>query len=178
MMDGEVGVDETFVGGKAKNKHASKRKEGDQGRSQKEKTTVLGLVQKEGNVVAKVIPDTGKDTIEPIVAFHVKVGANVYTDEWHAYNNLGMWYNHQRVNHGAKQYVNGMAHTNGVENFWSHLKRGIDGIYHWVSKKHLQNYVDEFVLRFNTRKFGTQGRFDLALSGVAGKRLKYNELTK
>jgi hypothetical protein len=71
-----------------------------------------------------------------------------------------------------------MAHTNGIENFWSHLKRGIDGIYHWCSKEHLQSYVDEFTLRFNTRDYNTQGRFDLILSAVANKRLTYKALIK
>jgi transposase-like protein len=100
------------------------------------------------------------------------------TDDYSAYTELSNYYDHRTVNHSAKQYVNGMAHTNGIENFWSHLKRGIDGIYHWVSKEHLQAYIDEYTLRFNTRKFGTQGRFNLILSDLAGKRLKYEDLIK
>src|SRR5665213_1819950 len=98
------------------------------------------------------------------------------TDEYSGYNDLKHIHTHYKVNHGAKEYVNEMAHTNGIENFWSHLKRGIDGIYHWVSKDHLQSYVDEFTLRFNTRKFQTQNRFDFILSGLAGKRLTYEDL--
>jgi len=89
-----------------------------------------------------------------------------------------MSYQHHTVNHSAKQYVNGMAHINGVEYFGSHLKRCIDGIYQWVSREHLQSYIDEFTLRFNTRKFGTQGRFDLILAGVAGKKMTYEDLIK
>jgi transposase-like protein len=100
------------------------------------------------------------------------------TDDYSAYNDLSKGYNHHTVNHSAKEYVNGMAHTNGVENFWSHLKRGIDGIYHSISKEHLQSYIDEFTLRFNTRKFDTQRRFDLVLSGVAGKKMTYEDLIK
>jgi hypothetical protein len=90
---------------------------------------------------------------------------------------IGEHYSHIRVNHSAKEYVNGFAHTNGIENFWSHLKRGIDGIYHWVNVPHLQSYVNEYTLRYNTRKFTTAGRFDLVLSNVAG-RLTYKELIK
>ncbi len=100
------------------------------------------------------------------------------TDELQAYRHLKKDFEHYSVNHSAKQFVNGMAHTNGIENFWSHLKRGVDGIYHWVSKAHLQSYIDEYTLRFNTRKFGTQTRFDFILAGLAGKRLKYEDLNK
>lgn len=173
----EVEIDETFVGGKNINRHKSKKVENSQGRSHKDKTPVLGMRQRNGHLVAKVIPDTKQNTVEPIIHMSVEKGANVYTDEWHAYNNLGYNFNHSRVNHGAKEYVNHMAHTNGIENFWSHLKRGIDGIYHWVSKDHLQSYVDEFTLRFNTRNYNTQSRFDLILSAIAGKRLTYDSLT-
>jgi len=88
---------------------------------------------------------------------------------------LGGSYNHLRVNHSAKEYVNGMAHTNGMENFWSHLKRGIDGIYHWVSVKHLQTYVTEYTLRMNSRKLTTAARFDLVLENITG-RLTYETL--
>jgi transposase-like protein len=177
-MAGEVEADETFVGGKNKNRHASKKIENSQGRSYKDKTPVLGLKQRDGNIIAKVVPDTKQDTIAPIIHTHVEKGANIYTDEWHGYNNLSENFTHKRVNHGAKQYVNEMAHTNGLENFWSHLKRGVDGIYHWVSRGHLQAYVDEFTLRFNTRDYGTQQRFDLVLAFAAGTRLTYNNLIK
>ncbi len=178
MLGIEVEIDESFVGGKNKNRHANKKVENSQGRSHKDKTPVLGMIQRDGNLITVVVPDTKQDTIEPIIHTHVEKGANVYTDEWHAYNNLGENYNHSRVNHGAKEYVNHMACTNSIENFWSHLKRGIDGIYHWVSKDQLQTYVDEFTLLFNTRKYNTQGRFDLILAGVAGKKLTYETLIR
>ena len=105
----------------------------------------------------------------------VPEGATVFTDEWLAYNRLHEKYDHKRVNHGAKQFVNEMAHTNGVENFWSHLKRMIDSNYHWVSKFHLQSYVNEELLRFNTRNSGTADRFEYILGNIAG-RLTYDNL--
>lgn len=131
-------IDETFVGGKNKNRHKGKKVENSQGRSYKDKTPVLGMIQREGNLITHVVPDTKQETVEPIINRCVKEGTTVYTDEWQAYNNLGERYSHHRVNHGAKEYVNIMASTNGIENFWSHFKRGIDGIYQWVSRPHLQ----------------------------------------
>lgn len=178
VLSNDVEIDETFVGGKNANRHKDKKVENSQGRSYKDKTPVLGMIERGGNLITVVVPDTKQHTVEPIVHAHIEKGANVYTDEWHAYNNLGEHYLHSRVNHSAKEYVNEMTHTNGIENFWSHLKRGIDGIYHWVSKDHLQSYVDEFTLRFNTRKFGTQMRFDFVLGALAGTRLTYQNLIK
>jgi transposase-like protein len=123
-----------------------------------------------------VVPNTQQNTLEPIITANVKESSNVCTDEWFAYKDLGKWFNHQIVNHRAKQYVNGMISTNSIENFWSHLKRGINGNYHWVSKKHLPSYVDEFTFRYNTRKYEARDRFDLVLSSVVGKRLTYQQL--
>ena len=135
------------------------------------------MIERDGKVIAKVVKNTKQATVEPVINEFVAKGSDVMTDEWHAYNNLNKSFNHAKVHHGAKEYVNEMVHTNGIENFWSHLKRGIDGIYHWVSPIHLQRYVNEFSLRFNTRQYSTSGRFDLVLSNVEG-RLTYKELTK
>lgn len=176
-LENVVEVDETFIGGNNKNRHQSKKKSGTEGRSVKDKKPVLGMIERGGNIIAKVVDNTQKATIEPIVKDNVIFGSTVFTDEWLAYVNLNAKYQHTNVNHGAKEFVNGMAHTNSIECFWSHLKRGIDGIYHWVSKEHLQSYVNEYTLRYNTRKWTTSGRFDLVLSNVAG-RLTYKELTK
>ena len=112
----------------------------------------------------------------PIIYENVEPDAILMTDEYSGYFSLSENFEHHTVNHSAKEFVNHMAHTNGIENFWSHFKRGIDGIYHQISKEHLQAYIDEFLLRFNTRKFQTQYRFDFILSAVAGKRLTYKEL--
>jgi len=141
------------------------------------KAAVIGMKARGGNVVAKVVENRTRETLLPVVYENVKDGTTIMTDEYSAYNDLKNYYNHFTVNDSAKECVNLMAHTNGVENFWSHLKRGIDGIYHQVSKPHLQAYVNEFSFRFNTRKDKTQQRFDLVLSDLTNTRLTYNKLT-
>lgn len=173
-----VEIDETFVGGDAKNKHSNKKTKNERGGTKHEKQPVLGMKERNGNVIAVVVPNRNKETILPIIQETVENDSTIMTDEYTAYKDLKFEFSHKTVNHGAKEYVNQMAHTNGIENFWSHLKRGIDGIYHWVSKEHLQSYVNEFTLRFNTRCYDTQGRFDLILSAVANKKLTYNDLIK
>lgn len=171
-----VEIDESGIGGEGYNKHESKKVKNEEGNTVNTKTSVIGLRERGGNVIAKVVGDRSKSTLLPIVYRNVKPDAIIMTDENLVYKELDENFVHFTVNHSAKEYVNMMAHTNGIENFWSHLKRGIDGIYHQVSSQHLQAYVDEFTLRFNTRKFTTQNRFDLILSDVAGKRLTYNSL--
>lgn len=125
-----------------------------------------------------MVENRNKETILPIIYNTVENDSIIMTDEYRAYKDLKNDYVHQTVNHGAKEYVNNMAHTNGIENFGLHLKRGIDSIYHWVSKDHLRSYIGEFTLRFNTRELDTQGRFDLVLSAISNKHLTYKSLTK
>lgn len=172
-VDGVVEVDETYIGGSAKNRAGSDT-QGTQGRSLKTKKPVLGIIERGGILMAQVVPNTKKATVEPIIKNLVKGGSTVNTDEWSAYRGLNRYYNHSRVIHGAKEYVNGMAHTNTIEGFWSHLKRGIDGIYHWVSKQHLQGYVNEYTLRYNTRELCASSRFNLVLQNTSGRLTYYN----
>lgn len=173
-----VEIDECGIGGQSYYKHANKKTKNDEGATISNKTSVIGLRERDGNIIAKVVEDRTKETLLPVIYENVEPGSILMTDEYPGYNDLSNYFEHYTVNHSAKEWVNEMAHINGMENFWSHVKRGIDGIYHWVSGEHLQAYIDEFTLRFNTRKFQTQGRFDFILSGIAGKRLTYKNLIK
>lgn len=175
MLSECVEADETYIGGKAKNKHFNKKTKGTQGRSTKDKTVIFGLIERSGNLIAKKVNDVSGKTLKPIIYKHVKKGSILSTDEWKAYKGLNDNYNHILVYHSLKEYVKFMAHTNNIECFWSHLKRGIGGIYHWISPEHSQSYVDEFSLRYNTRKSTTSQRFDLILGNVIG-RLTYRQL--
>lgn len=173
-----VEIDECGIGGESYNKHESKKVKNEDGNTISTKACVVGIRARGGNVVAKVVADRSKESLLPVVYENLKINSEVtvMTDEYSVYNDLSSYYRHFTVNHSAKEFVNEMAHTNGVENFWSHLKRSIDVVYHQVSKEHLQAYVNEFTYRFNTRKFDTQGRFDLVLSAVDGKRMTYKNL--
>ena len=171
-----VEIDECGIGGQSYYKHASKKTKNEEGATVSNKASIIGFRERGGNVIAKVVTDRTKETLLPIVYETIEPNTILMTDEYTGYNDVAAYFEHYTVNHSAKQFVNEMAHTNGIENLWSHLKRGIDGIYHQVSKKHLQAYIDEFILRFNTRKFNTQTRFDFILAGLAGKRLTYAKL--
>jgi transposase-like protein len=152
ILSGIVEVDEAYFGGIEKNKHESKKLK--QGRGTVGKTAVIGLRERDGNVVAKMIIATDKLTIQDIIKNHVQNTSVVCTDDFSAYEGLDSIYNHKTVNHSAKQYVDGMAHTNGIESVWSVLKRGFYGTFHKFSVKHLPLYIDEFAFRFNEAKCG------------------------
>ena len=128
-------------------------------------------------VKLKVATDTQQKTVEPIVDANVGNGVIVYSDEWHAYNNLKFNYDHSIVNHSVKQYVNGIIHTNGIESFWSILKRGYIGVYHYMSKEHLHRYCVEFADTYNNKQMSGVEKFDIALRQVSSARITYDTLT-
>lgn len=175
-LEGEVEIDETYVGGKAKNRPASIRNDKSEATITKyKKTPVLGMVERNGNIRAIKVTNTTENELLPHIAKNISEGAKIYTDELTSYNKLKRVYDHKTVAHSRGEYVKGRVSTNTIESFWALLKRGIYGIYHFTSKKHLQLYVDEFVFRYNTRK-GTEGsRFNLLLQNTEN-RITYKEL--
>jgi transposase-like protein len=175
-LSGEVEVDETFIGGKAKNMHKHKREAIIQGRGSVGKTAVMGLLERKGRVLAKVIERTDRETLHAEVKNNVEKDSNLFTDEWRSYRGLDEDYIHEVINHGV-EYVKGNVHTNGIENFWALLKRTIKGTYVSVEPFHLGRYLDEQVFRFNERKGKDKDQFMKAVGSVSGKRLTYDELT-
>jgi transposase-like protein len=177
-LSGTVEADETYIGGHAHNMHASKRKAKIKGRGVIGKVIVQGVLERGGRVIAGVVPDTKRKTVQPNVREMVRSGSTVYTDNFKSYVGLEDEYLHESIDHAAGAYVSGNCHTNSMENFWSLLKRGINGTYISVMPWHLFRYVDEQVFRFNERK-GTDGsRFDTAMRRIVGVRLQYAELIK
>lgn len=175
LLDNEVEIDETFVGGKNKNRHNNKKIDNSQGGGSEDKTPVIGMVERGGKVVARKIDNTKSETLTKEIVYNIKQSATLYTDEWAGYSGMDKIYDHSSVKHGSGEYVNGRVHTNTIEGFWSLLKRGIFGIYHSASKKHLQKYVDEFVFRYNSRQCTESFRFNLFLENTES-RLTYKEL--
>lgn len=193
MLCNIVEVDETYIGGKEGNRHESKKasklyqdttfkerrdlkKEGKEILVHYDKVAVLGMVQRNGKVIAKHITDTTNDTIVSLIENNINKGTNVFTDEAGAYSGLNdKGYMHQSVNHSDKEYVRYDVSTNTIENFFSVLKRSIYGTYHQVSSKHMQKYLDEVAFKYSTRGSSEQERFDKALSMCDG-RLKYPQL--
>lgn len=174
-LSGEVEIDETFVGGKNINRHKDKKIKKCQGRSYKDKVKVFGILERNGKIIAQVVPNTQARTLVPIVKKNVEAGSTVYTDGW-SYKGLEKKYEQRSVDHSKKFY--GITYvtddgeiieitTNRIENAWSIFKRAIKGTYIHVSKKHMQRYVDEFVYRFNTRKISKNDRIELLLRYAA-----------
>ena len=176
MLCGEVEADETFIGGKARNMHAAKRASKISGTGPKDKTAVMGILERGGEVRTSVVPNRKKKALQAEVRKHVEAGSAIYTDALKSYEGLDE-FQHQVVDH-AVRYVDGKIHTNGLENFWSLLKRGLNGTYVSVEPFHLFRYLDEQSFRYNNRKdVDDYGRFMLALSQITGKRLTYEHLT-
>ncbi|HXB12590.1 MAG TPA: IS1595 family transposase [Bacteroidia bacterium] len=178
MVDGTVELDETGVGGKERNKHKKIRKRENKGTGFIGKTMVFGVLQRAGNVWTKIVPDTTGKTLKPIIKGSIGTDVTIITDGAGAYSGLNKEYHHEVVYHEKDEYVRGEYHTNGIEGYWSLLKRGIIGIYHNVSPKHLHRYCDEFSYRYNTRKIKDCDRFVDVLTKVSGTRITYNKLTK
>jgi transposase-like protein len=176
MMNGEVEVDETYIGGKARNMHKSQRPKVGRGRSTQNKTPVVGIIERDGKVRALVVDDVKRRTLQSYVRDAVESGATVYTDEMPSYTGLNRDYDHRTVNH-AIEYVDGELHTNHIENFWSLLKRGLNGTYVSVRPFHLFRYLDERIFTFNERELTDLERFHKVLSQVTGRRLTWARLT-
>ncbi len=177
----EIEVDETFIGGKARNMYKNIRAKKITGTGGKGKAIVFGILERGGKVHTQVIENRLSKTVRPILKDRVTEGANLYTDVMLGYSGLESDYAHKMVNH-AVEYVNGRVHTNGLENFWSLLKRTLSGTYVSVEPFHLFRYLDEQSFRFNNRATKAQplndsDRFYLAMSQVSGKRLTYKEVT-
>ncbi len=162
QASGDVEADETYWGGKEKNKHANKRLDGCRGVQGKQ--AVIGVVERGGKVTATILPNTTVPTMHKFIYENVKSASTIYSDEHSGYIGL-IGYKHLSVKHHAGEYVKGTAHTNTIEGFWSLVKRGIDGVYHAVSPKYLQSYVNEYSFRYNHRKSATP-MFHLMLNRV------------
>jgi transposase-like protein len=176
-FSGHVEVDETFIGGKARNMHVEKRARRITSTGTKDKVPVMGILERGGKVRTAVIPNRRKKAIQGEVRKHVEAGSALYSDALLSYDGLAGEFAHQVVDHAAS-YVDGKVHTNGLENYWSLLKRTISGTYVSVEPYHLFRYLDEQAYRFNNRKeMNDFDRFKLAASQIVGKRLTWNEVT-
>jgi len=180
-LGGHVEVDETFIGGKARNMHLDKRERRITGTGGKDKTIVFGALERGGRIRTIVVADRKKSALHATVKEHVEAGAALYSDALKSYDGLAQEYAHKVIDH-AEKYVDGQVHTNGLENFWSLLKRGIAGSYVSVEPFHLFRYLDEQVFRYNNRAtkdnpLNDADRFDMAVRKLFGKRLTFASLT-
>ena len=174
-LGGEVEVDETFIGGKARNMHKAKRAEKITGRGPEGKEVVFGMVERGGKVIARHVDTRKKKDLQPLIRERIEAGSAIFSDELKSYDVLEGDYQHAIINH-AVEYVNGNVHTNTMENFWSLLKRGLHGTYISVEPFHLFRYIDEQAFRYNTRKLTDAERFATVMKQIVGRRVTYKEL--
>jgi transposase-like protein len=179
-LSGQVEADETFIGGKARNMHADKRAEKITGTGGKDKVAVMGILERGPKTIGskvrtKVIDNTKKKTLQAEIRQHVLAGSALFTDALQSYEGLDE-FQHEVVDH-AVEYVRGEVHTNGLENFWSLVKRGLKGTYISVEPFHLFRYLDEQVFRYNNRKMNDGDRFNIVVREIVGKRLTWDQLT-
>ncbi len=166
-----VETDATYIGGKESNRHLNKKRSQDdksltnEGKPYKAKKTIIGIIERNGNVALKYVSGETTENMIEFVKMHVPQDATIYSDEAPAYKQLKRKYNHDNVKHALNIYVEGQVHTNTIENFWSVLKRGIYGVYHQVSEKHISRYLDEYAARFNNRNKTSNERFNQFLDG-------------
>ncbi len=171
-MGPEVEVDETYIGGKNKNRHENKKVKGSGSHG---KAAVVGIRGRTGEIRAAHLATVDKGALHGLIAQHVRLGSTVFTDGLRTYRGM-TGYNHVAVDHTISEYVREMAHTNGIESFWALLKRGYYGIYHFMSAKHLHRYVNEFSFRHNTTKVSTLEFMAMTVARSEGKRLTYQGL--
>lgn len=176
-LGGIVEIDETYIGGKESNKNKSKKQ--NKGRGSVGKTPVIAMKERGGRTTAKPLPNTNSNTLHQAIHIHVNVGSTLNTDEFSAYNNIGgLFYRHETINHSAGEYVRDSVTTNSVESVFAVMKRGLHGVYHHASTKHLARYINEFTFRLNhgNVKVHTLDRINSFIDFSAGKRLTYQEL--
>lgn len=178
-LEGIVEADESFYGGKNKNRHADKKVKNSQGRSFKDKTPIVGLIERGGKMTAVVVKDTKRETIQPIIRKYVAKGSTLISDDWMGYNGIEDHVHHYSIKHADKgykhDYDSSVIHTNFIEGAWKIMKNSLRDMYNSVSRKHLQVYVDEFVFRYNLRLWTNSERFNFLILN-SGIRTKYKDL--